>query len=193
MGMRIVLAALLMFFVFDGRLSGAWAQGANALSPWAYPADIRAPTDEEYRGLRERFSRAMAYRTEQNWRAAIPLLRENLTVEARTYGPEHPVTGMAMFALAGTLEPEGEYEEAEGLLVDAIRIARTWLPVSDPWYSTAYNILGMCQGANAKWADAEASFLRAIEVAQSAGDARGERLARANLADMTRFRQQQRE
>ncbi len=186
---RLVFALVLSLWVVHEPSRTALAQSADSStpSPWSYAPDIRAPTDGEYDQLRERFSQAMAHRAEENFGAAIPLLRENLEVERRTYGPEHPVTGMAMFALAGTLEAERRYREAETLMVDAIRIAETWLPERHAWFGVAYSVLGMCQGANGKRALAEESFRRAIEVARSAGDASTERAARTALADMTRF------
>jgi len=190
MRIQIVLAVVIMFSLVGA--SHVSAQGASraSQSPWDYPAEIRDPTPHEYQGMRERFSRAMNYRREQNWSAAAPLLRENLAVESRTYGPSHPVTGMAMFALAGTVESQGQYDEAEELMFDAIRIAHTWLPEDDAWYALANNILGMCQGANSKWDLAEASFRRAIQIAEAAGDERAERIARANLAETARLRVQ---
>ncbi|MCC6788134.1 MAG: tetratricopeptide repeat protein [Hyphomonadaceae bacterium] len=187
-----ILGAMLALSLAIACAPAAWAQGVQPQgpSPWSYPPDLQAPTDAEYQGVRERFEEGMRQRAAHNWSAAAPLFRENLAVYWRTYGPEHPVTGMAMFVLGGTLDAQEQYPEAETLMADSIRIAQTWLPEGNAWYGIAYGILGRCQGANGKRALAEVSFRRAIEISHAAGDASSERTARLGLEEMTRFYQQ---
>ena len=88
-------------------------------------------------------------------------------ISEKTLGKEHPAVAIRYNNLAGLLEDQGKYAEAEPLYRRAIEIGEKTLGKDHPDVARLYNNLASLLKDRGKFAEAEPLYLRAIEIFQA--------------------------
>ena len=94
------------------------------------------------------------------------MTRIALAIAEKAQGPEHPLTGTSLDNLAGLLEAQGDYAQAEPLYRRALAIAEKAQGPEHPVTGTSLNNLAVLLYKKTDYASAEPLFRRALAVGE---------------------------
>lgn len=188
--MRRISASLMALAVVFSPLLSAPAAGqseaalASRDAIWNYAPELRAPTDAELDQMRSRWRRMGAEMEAGQWPAFYDLAEADFTQKQATYGPGHPLTGMAANMMAMASLNLGRNDEAYDWANEAVRILEAALPPDDIALAVVYGQLAEAQWQLGLMPQAERSLRHSNDIAWTNGDQNLELSSRGMLIDL---------
>ena len=87
-----------------------------------------------------------------------------MKITEKALGPDHPSVSTTLNNLAGLLESQGKYEEAEPLYRRALKIYEKALGPDHPSVATTLNNLATLYKSQGKYEEAEPLYRRALKI-----------------------------
>lgn len=151
---------------------------------WSFPPELRAPTPDETDQMRSRWERMGTEMQAERWDTFYVLAETDFSQKQATYGPNHPVTGIAANMLAVASLRLNRNEDATYWANEAIRILAAALSPSDVSLVGPYGYLAEAQWRQGLLQPAERNLRRSNEIARSNGEEYLELHSRRMLVDL---------